>query len=206
MFITFEGGEGAGKTSLINRIQEMLQCEHPVLVTREPGGSPLGEQIRQWLLSHDDHVKVGLKAELLLFLASRAQHIEEVIRPALNAGKIVLCDRFNDSTIVYQGLARRLGLSYVQQLCELVCGDVVPELTFFLDIDPKIGLLRTVRRGTMDRIESEKLEFHESVRQGFLTLAKQSPLRIHTLDATQSQEQVFQEAAQVIKNKSRFKS
>lgn len=122
-FVTLEGGEGAGKSSLVSFLAQLLKERgYEVVVTREPGGTPLGEMIRHWLLTHQDSIQIGDQAELLLFLAARAQHIEEIIKPALEAGKIVLCDRFNDSTVAYQGVARRLDPVYVQQLCDLVCG------------------------------------------------------------------------------------
>lgn len=202
LFITFEGGDGSGKTTLINRIAETLSERGLHIVkTREPGGSPLGEHIRNWLLNKNFTVSIGSKAELLLFLTSRAQHIEEVILPSLEEGKIVLCDRFNDSTIAYQGVARGLGKEYVQSLCDLVCGQVTPHLTFFLDIDPEEGLKRSKRvskenaaSGESDRIESEKLKFHQLVREGMLQLARENPERMYILDASQSVDRVFNAA------------
>jgi dTMP kinase len=209
MLITFEGGEGAGKTTLINRLEKELSLQGFNLVkTREPGGSALSEHIRSWLLNLDFHVKVGKKAELLLFLAARAQHLEELIIPALDAGKIVFCDRFNDSTVVYQGLARGLGVKKTEDLCGLVCDGVQPDLTFFLDVDPEVGLVRTRRTrkenandGEMDRIESEGLEFHKLVQQGFRQLAKENPQRIYRLDANKSEDAVFEEAVDVFRAK-----
>ncbi|HRD55508.1 MAG TPA: dTMP kinase, partial [Parachlamydiaceae bacterium] len=144
MLITFEGGEGAGKTTLIKELAKALfAVGHHVVQTREPGGSRLGEHIRSWLLKHDFDVKVGKEAELLLFLAARAQHLEELIVPSIKAGKIVLCDRFNDSTIVYQGIARGIGFEKVEKLCQLVSAHTEPALTLLLDVDPVIGLMRT---------------------------------------------------------------
>lgn len=206
-FITFEGGEGAGKTTLMDRCTNALLAEGKRSVkTREPGGSKLGEYIRQWLLNRDFQIQVGHKAELLLFLASRAQHLEEFIRPAMQGGSIVLCDRFNDSTIVYQGIARGLGKTEVQKLCELVCGDIIPSLTFFLDVDPEIGLQRTkklhkenAKAGEGDRIENEGLSFHRLVREGFLQLAQENPDRIQVLNANQSEEHVFEQAWAILK-------
>ncbi len=207
LFITFEGGEGAGKTTLIDKFEKELKNRGVGHVrTREPGGTKLSEHIRQWLLDTRFDVKVGNKAEMLLFLAARAQHLEELIFPALAQGKVVLCDRFNDSTIVYQGVARGLGFDYVQQLCQLACG-IEPDLTLFLDLDPNIGLQRTKRThkdmakaGEMDRIESEKLQFHELVRQGFLRLAAEHPQRIHLIDASQSREQVFTQSLKILES------
>lgn len=202
LFITCEGGEGAGKTTLISGLKNELTFRgYDVVVTREPGGSRLGDHIRQWLLNRDFSIAVGKKAELLLFLAARAQHIEELIRPALAAGKIVLCDRFNDSTVAYQGVARGLGIDSVQSLCDLVCEGLVPDLTFFIDVDPAEGLRRTqgvhkenAKTGEVDRIEAEALTFHQSVRQGLQQLATRYPQRICTLNGNRSCADVFSDA------------
>lgn len=205
-FITIEGGEGAGKSTLIEKLSTLLVSRgYEVVKTREPGGSRLSNQIRQWLLNRDSDIPIGYKAELLLFLSARAQHLEELIRPALDQGKIVICDRFNDSTVVYQGLGRGLGMDYVKQLCEIVSEQIIPNLTIFLDVDPSVGLMRTrnafkenARPGEVDRIEAERIDFHERVRQGFLALAKSYPERIHVIDANQSEDAVFRQAKQLI--------
>jgi dTMP kinase len=201
LFITLEGGEGAGKTTLIKSLETALKHRgYDVVVTREPGGSHLGEIIREWLLKNKAGHNVGSKAELLLFLAARAQHIEELIDPALKAGKIVLCDRFNDSTIAYQSAARGLESEFVKQLCQWVCESTQPHVTFFLDVDPKIGMQRTVKReskksgGGADRMELEGIQFHQKVREAFVRLAEQEPQRIKRLDASQSQASVFESA------------
>lgn len=199
LLITLEGGEGAGKSTLLNQLAGALEREgYHVVKTREPGGSKLSEFIRQWLLNRDFSISVGQKAELLLFLAARAQHIEELILPALKKGSIVLCDRFNDSTVAYQGFARGLGADFVKGLCQSVCGEVKPALTLFLDLDPTIGLHRTKRivkenagKDEADRIEAESLEFHQKVREAFQTLAKQEHSRFVTIDASKPQEDVY---------------
>lgn len=204
--ITFEGGEGSGKTTLLHQLADILRSNgFQVLTTREPGGSCLGETIRDWLLQQQSKMAIGREAELLLFLASRAQHIEETILPALHAGKIVLCDRFNDSTIAYQGGARGLGIEYVQKLCQLVCGTTIPQLTFFLNVSPEVGLARSKRMikkhaasGELDRIESEDLSFHQKIQDTFEFLARQEPLRIYTIDAHQSQKSVREEALSIL--------
>lgn len=206
LFITFEGGEGAGKTTLMNQLADHLEKQgYSVLKTREPGGSKLGEFIRHWLLNRDFDTRVDKEAEMLLFLAARAQHLSELIIPALQSGKIVLCDRFNDSTIVYQGIARGIGAEKAARFCALVCEGSEPNLTFYLDVDPVEGLKRTAKthkdtasEGILDRIESETLEFHRKVQAGFLTLAKQNPDRIHALDANQSQENVLAQAISIL--------
>lgn len=202
-FITFEGGDGAGKTTLIDHLEKSLLAKgYPVIKTREPGGSALGEMIRGWLLNRDLSLAITAQAELLLFLAGRAQHLEEVIRPGLSSGKVILCDRFNDSTIAYQGVARGLSREYVTQICNLVCGPTIPHLTFFLDLDPIEGLNRSKRvkkehaaAGESDRMESEALPFHQKVHQAMRRLAEENPERICTLDAAQPAERVFHEAS-----------
>lgn len=205
-FITLEGGEGAGKTSLLNHLaMSLTERGYQVIATREPGGTSLGESIRDLVLRHDRSISIGTEAELLLFLAARAQHIKEKILPALQMGKIVLCDRFNDSTIAYQGGARGLGIDYVQQLCLLVCGSVVPQLTLFLDVPPEIGLARSrgvdkeqSATGQLDRIESEALVFHQKIQKAFERLVALEPLRIHTINAAQSQDNVKSEAVDAV--------
>lgn len=202
-FITFEGGEGAGKSTLITRLDAELRKQgYETIVSREPGGTFLGEHIRQLLLKQDAAIKIGAHAEVLLFLAARAQHLDDVIKPALGHGKIVLCDRFNDSTIAYQGYARGLGEKFVEDLCNWVCGPVKPDLTFYLDVDPKMGLDRAMRQQrVMDRMETEESAFHEKVRQGFLKIAAREKGRIMILDASATQDQVFVQAVSVLNKK-----
>jgi len=209
--ITLEGGEGSGKSTLLHQLADFLTHHgYQVVVTREPGGTPLGERIRHWLLEKDSSLSMGHQAELLLFLAARAQHIEEKILPALKQGKIVLCDRFNDSTVAYQGGARGLGVKYVKKLCRLVCGEVIPQLTLFLNVSPEIGLARRCSSRSRyldkeqakgeegDRIESEALAFHRTLQDVFKSLARTEPLRIYSIDANKSQESVRQDAISAI--------
>lgn len=194
IFITFEGGEGAGKSTMISLLhQKLSEMGYPVVSTREPGGSRLGEQIRDWVLAGD--VKMGSRAELFLFLAGRAQHVEELVLPALHEGKIVLCDRFTDSTIAYQGFARAFGVSDVELLCKFAAMGLVPHLTLLYDVEPEIGLQRArdaVGKPSVDRIESEALLFHEEVRCGFLLQAEREPERIHLLDSNLSINEAFE--------------
>lgn len=205
-FITIEGGEGAGKTTLMNHLEKMLrESGLSVLRTREPGGTLFGDEIRKWLLSHNSEVKIGDKAELLLFLAARAQHIEEKIAPAIAADQVVICDRFNDSTVAYQGVARGLGKEWVRSLCDSICDKTVPDMTFYLDVDPTIGLERTRKAakenasaGFVDRIEAEKLEFHKRVRDAFIEMAKKEPGRFHRIDANKSQDYVWKEVLGIV--------
>ncbi len=197
-FITFEGGEGAGKTTLIEKISERLASQgFRVIRTREPGGTHLGELVRQILLQSTDR-RVSAYAELALFLASRAQHVEELILPALLEGKIVLCDRFNDSSIAYQGVARGLGMQKVAEICDFFSQGLEPELTLYLDIDPELGLSRIMKSRGKDRIEAETLSFHQKIREGYHLLQRQFSQRFHLLDASKLPAEVFQEAIELI--------
>lgn len=184
-FITLEGGEGAGKSTLLDKLASWLSQEgYDVVKTREPGGTELAEQLRRWLLD-PAYGTINLRSELLLLLAGRADHIDRVIAPALAAGKVVLCDRFNDSTIAYQGGGRGLDSALLEKFCQFSCKDTLPSLTLLLDIDPAVGLRRTKQRAsTGDKIEKELLPFHEAIRQTFLELAACNPRRIALLDAT----------------------
>ncbi|NGX55777.1 MAG: Thymidylate kinase [Candidatus Anoxychlamydiales bacterium] len=196
-FITFEGGEGAGKTTLIEKIKTYLTNKNlQVILTREPGGTVFSEHVRDLLLEEKKDIKISSKAELCLFLASRAQHIKEVINPALKENKIVLCDRFNDSSIVYQGFARNLGIDEVIKFSSFIVEDFIPCLTLYLDIDPKIGLSRVNTK--YDRIESLGLEFHKKIREGFLLLQEKFPNRIKTIDSSLSKEAIFKKAIEYI--------
>ena len=191
VFITFEGGEGAGKTTLIHRIFEALsQKGYHLMETLEPGGCELGKDIRKLLL-HQTMSSLSPYSELFLYLADRAQHVQEIILPALESGQIVLCDRFNDSTMAYQGAARSLDLELIKNLCELAASGLVPDLTFYLDLDPEVGLKRAMMKKTYDRLEEEAIEFHLEVRKAFLSLAKSFPKRIEVIDATLEADEVF---------------
>ncbi|MDE3055121.1 MAG: dTMP kinase [Verrucomicrobiota bacterium] len=200
VFITIEGGEGAGKSTLIARLTESLSARGiSPLLTREPGGTPLGEEVRKLLL-HSQQT-LGPRAELALFLASRAQQVESRIRPALAEGRWVLSDRFNDSTIVYQGFARSLGIKEVAFLCTFFAGALEPDLTLYLDIDPELGKKRMAGRQMRDRIEAEEMAFHYKIREGYLLLCRENPERIHSLDASVSEEELCERAMEVIGGK-----
>jgi dTMP kinase len=199
-FITFEGGEGVGKTTLIDRVFDYLTAKgHAVIKTREPGGTRLGQQIRDLVL-HQKEFHPTKRAELFLFLADRSQHVHEVILPALEEEKIVLCDRFNDSTLAYQGAARAFDRAQLKSFCAFAVSDLVPDLTLFLDLDPEIGLVRAQKGkgGTYDRLEKEALSFHQKVRAAFLSFAKEEPERFHVIDATEPTDVVFTLAIQEI--------
>jgi len=191
LFITFEGGEGAGKTTLIDRVYEELTAKgHLALRTLEPGGTALGKDIRKLLL-HQDKSPICRQSELFLYLADRAQHVQEMIVPALDEGKIVLCDRFNDSTLAYQGAARSLNIDLLRGLCLAATDGLVPDLTLYLDLDPKVGLSRAQAKKTYDRLEAEDIAFHTKVREAFLSLAKDEPDRFHVLDASKDVDSVY---------------
>ena len=187
LFISFEGGEGCGKSTQIAALKAYLESEgHAVTQTREPGGTPLGESIRN-LLQHDKAGQgMSPEAELLLFAASRAQHVREVIAPAIAKGKIVLCDRFMDSTTVYQGVARAIDAEQVAAINAFAIGDTKPDLTILIDLSPEIGLARVHARsdGQLDRMEQEAIEFFEAVRQGYLNLVAREPERFILLDGS----------------------
>lgn len=200
VLITIEGGEGSGKTTLIEKLCEKLsQDGHTVIKTREPGGTPLGVEIRKLLL-HNEELNLNERSELFLFLADRAHHVETVIKPALANNHTVLCDRFTDSTLAYQGLARDRDLDQLETLCNAATDNIKPHLTFYLDIDPKIGLERvhTKRGNGFDRIEKQSLDFHSAVRDAFLFLAKREPERIHILDAGKTPDEVFDDALKIL--------
>lgn len=188
MLISFEGSEGSGKTTQIGLLSEHLQeLGHDVLVTREPGGTPIGESIRH-LLKHDqDGSAMCPEAELLLFAASRAQLVREVIQPALNRGTTVLCDRFLDSTTVYQGVARQLSRDPVQVINQFAVGERMPDLTVVIDVPATVGLARIRQRASdlPDRMEQENIEFYECVREGYLLLAQEIPERFLVVNGDQ---------------------
>ncbi len=189
-FITLEGSEGVGKSSNFQFIEEFLQSKNiEVVTTREPGGTPLAESIREVILSPREENMCDL-TELLLVFAARAQHISQVILPALKRGAWVLSDRFTDSTYAYQGFGRGLSVDVISQLEKLVQKELRPDLTFVLDVDVSLGLERAMNRGALDRIEAEKIDFFENVRQGYLTLAKHDPKRYIVVDASPSLEEV----------------
>lgn len=191
-FITFEGGEGAGKTTVLHAIAPKLQqLGYEVLATREPGGIEIAEKIRDVIL-HPDHVKMEERTEALLYAAARRQHLVEKVLPALRQGKIVLCDRFIDSSLAYQGYARGLGMEEVYAVNEFAIEDNLPDLTIFFDIEPKKGLERIQlnKDRERNRLDLEALAFHEKVYEGYKILAKRYTGRIQTVDAEQEIEAV----------------
>lgn len=199
LFITLEGGEGSGKTTQIAKLAEALDARDlPVVLTREPGGVEGAEAIRT-LLVEGTTDKWGVMAETLLFMAARAEHLERFILPKLEEGAIILCDRFLDSTLVYQGIAKKLGVSYLQRLHAMCFGNFAPDLTLLFDIDPEVGLARAgARKGDETRFEGMALEFHQQVRRGFLDLAAADPGRCAVIDASQSPGEVHKAVITVV--------
>ncbi len=183
LFFTFEGPEGAGKSTQTQLLAQWLITQgHSVVQTREPGGTPLGKEIRQLLL-HQDHMVP--EAEYLLYSADRAEHMQAVIKPALQSGQIVLCDRWLDSSLAYQGYGRGLDLQWLKAVAAGATGGLKPVQTILFDLSPEVGLARFASR---DRLEREPIEFHRRVREGYLELARLEPERFVVLDATQSPE------------------
>jgi dTMP kinase len=200
-FIVFEGVEGAGKTTQLRRshswLQRQLGSSIPILVTREPGGTDLGRKIREMLLG-SENLEIQSHSELLLYAADRAQHVETVIKPHLEQGGIVLCDRFTDSTIAYQGFGRGLSLSLIEQLNDIATGGLESDLTIWLDLDVEIGLERVKQRGKSDRFEQAALEFHQRVQQGFRYLAENYPHRIIRVNGNQSEDAIHQDIISIL--------
>lgn len=186
MFITFEGPDGSGKTVQMAGLVEFLEASnYHVLATREPGGTSIGEQIRE-VLHNLNNTEMHPRTEILLYQASRAQHVEQVILPMLKNGKIVLCDRYADSTMAYQGYGHRINLDQLGRLVDFATGGLKPDLTLLLDIDPEQGLRRREEGGDWNRLDAYDLEFHKRVRQGYYELAKADPERWVTIDAGRS--------------------
>jgi len=204
VFITFEGIEGCGKTTAIKYVAQYLKkMGHDVILTREPGGTKIGDRIRKILLSQKSSAMTP-KAELMLYCASRAQHVEEIIFPAVHKGKIVLCDRFSDATLAYQGYARGLGVKEVKSLNKIACRGLEPDLTILLDVDVRTGLRRAMRRNDENngwdegRFERESEEFHNRVREGYLKLAQKEKKRIKIIDSTVGEKEMVYNAVKEV--------
>ncbi len=206
LFITFEGVEGSGKTTQIQSLrkyfaQKGIACK----VTREPGGCPIAEKIRQILLNPDHHEMVPM-AELLLYEAARAQHIKEVIKPLLREGGVVLCDRFSDATLAYQGYGRRMDLKWIERLNRLSSQGITPDITFLLDCPTDMGLERAFQRNRIlkrereERFEREKIQFHRRVRRGYLAIARKEPKRVKVIDTREGEDRVFDKIREIMDN------
>lgn len=206
IFITIEGGEGAGKTTLIERLAHTMQQRgKTVIITREPGGIPIAEQIRSVILDRNN-TAMDARTEALLYAASRRQHLVEKVFPALQAGQIVICDRFVDSSLAYQGYARGLGMEEVWSINRFAIEGAMPELTILMDIDPKVGLTRIAQSSEreMNRLDLESIAFHERVREGYHKLLAQYPDRIVRVDADQSAENVLADVISAIDSRFDF--
>ncbi len=200
-FITIEGGEGAGKSTMIDRLCGWLEFhDHRVVRTREPGGTTLAEKIRAILLD-DSNGELSSQSELLLVFASRAQHLEQLIRPALARGDTVLCDRFTDASWAYQGGGRQMPDEWIATLEQMVHGDLQPDLTLLLDLPVEQGLKRVSRRGEADRFEQESLRFFKRVRQAYLAHAESNPRRFEIIDASGDPDQVWSQIESVMERR-----
>ena len=195
ILVTFEGIEGSGKSTQIDLTEKYLEERgYPCLVTREPGGTPLGEEIRRFLLDKDD-LRIDPLAELFLIEADRIQHVAEVIRPALEEGRMVLCDRFADATVAYQGYGRGMDLTFIEEMNLRATGGLIPQCTIVLDCSVKKGMARA--RGE-DRFEREDHLFHEKVREGYLRIARQEPERVKVISAEGTQEAIQDEIRKIL--------
>ena len=203
LFITLEGGEGAGKTTIANAVIDKLSTLGiETLYTREPGGIKIAEKIREVILDRD-HTEMDCRTEALLYAAARRQHLVEKVKPAMDEGRIVLCDRFVDSSIVYQGYARGIGMDEVREINQFAIEGFMPDLTIFFDIEPEIGLARIAANDSreVNRLDLEGLAFHELVYEGYQKQAKMNPERIVSVDATKSVEALTDEVCALILSK-----
>jgi len=198
-FITIEGGEGSGKTSLIKLlVNDFKKLNIDTLTSREPGGSKIAEEIRQVILNVEN-TKMDYMTEALLYAASRKQHLEEIIKPAINEGKLVICDRYIDSSLAYQGWARGLGIEKVYDINMYATEGFLPDLTLFIDIPAEVGLERIKSNNRdVDRLDLEKISFHHKVREGYLKIAEMYPERIVVIDGNKSLEEVYEDIKKVI--------
>ncbi len=203
LFITFEGGEGCGKSTVLRLVNEKLLSEgYQTVVTREPGGTPIAEQIRNVILDKNN-TAMDSRTEALLYAASRRQHLVEKIWPALKEGKLILCDRYLDSSLAYQGGARGLGIDNVLNVNRFATEDTYPDLTLLFDLEPELGLQRIAANASreVNRLDLEKLEFHAEVRQTFKKIAERFPDRFVIIDASKSLEEVVENVYQTIKSR-----
>ena len=191
LFITFEGGDGSGKSTQVNLLKDYLEnLNFETIKTREPGGTPSAEILRD-LLTTGEVEKWTPMSEALLMWASRYEHLIQVIEPALNSGKNVICDRFYDSTYAYQGVAHNLGIDKMEKLKKIIIGDIEPDITFVLDIDPKVGLKRSLDRSNQEnRFESYNIDFHNKIRSAFLEIAKKNKNRCVVIDASLNEQKI----------------
>jgi dTMP kinase len=206
LFVTFEGVEGSGKTSQIQRLKKYLtQKGIPCKVTREPGGCPIGEKVRKILLD-PDHREMVPATELFLYEAARAQHVKEVLKPFLKKAGVIVCDRFCDATLAYQGYGRRIDLKWINRLNRLSSQGIKPDVTFLLDCPSDVGLNRALQRNRTlkqereERFEREEIQFHRRVRKGYLAIARKEPHRVKVIDTREGEEKVFEKIRKIVDN------
>ena len=200
LFITMEGTDGAGKTTQINRLAQYFEDKgYKVICTREPGGTPISEKIREIIIDKNNTEMTDM-TEALLYAAARAQHVEEVILPALKEGDIVISDRFVDSSVVYQGFARSIGERLIKNINKYAVGDLEPDVTFFLKLKPEDGLARKREQAELDRLEAEKFSFHQRVYDGYVRLSKRCKNRIQVINALKSVDEIHDEIVKGIEN------
>ena len=210
MFITFEGGEGSGKSTQSKLLHDYLEnVDIPVCLTRQPGGTQYGRKIREVIQNESGRELTEVMpdtAEVLLFMADRNIHVNNIIKPKLAEGRVVLCDRYIDSSVAYQGFGRGLGQEFVENLNNIAIEGVVPDLTLLFDIEPEVGLERVRTKnaengGVEDRIEQADIEFHTKLREGYLTIAQQNSGRVVVIDASQTEESIFEQVKKEFKKK-----
>lgn len=200
LFITIEGTDGSGKTTQMGLIKEYIQSAgREVLLTREPGGTRISEQIREIILN-PGHTEMGVYSEMFLCAAARAQLVAEVVEPALKMGKIVVCDRFVDSTYAYQGYGRGISLEILESVNNIAVNGVMPDITFFFDLDPVKALNRRIASSATDRIENERMDFHRKVHAGYVCLAEKNSGRIKRIDSNRSIEEIWADVRHLLDN------
>jgi dTMP kinase len=199
LFITIEGTDGSGKTTQIKLMEEYIKAKgYEVVLSREPGGTKVSEMIRDLVLD-PANTDISPLTELILYAASRAQHVTQLIKPAVEAGKVVICDRFVDSSYAYQGCGRGVDLKVVADVNRVAIDGMIPDITFFLNIDPEIALKRRINSTGADRIEQEKIDFHKRVYEGYKKMALLYPDRIKTIDANESIDDIFSQITEYLK-------
>lgn len=194
MFVTFEGGEGSGKTTIIDQVYAHFNQTKKVIMSREPGGSFIAEAIRHLVLDPKNK-GMSYQTEALLYAASRAQHLDDVLIPGFQTKDLVLCDRYVDSSLAYQGYARKLGVDYIEKINDYAMNHL-PDLTFYIDVEPEVGIARIKSREKYDRLDQETINFHHEVRQGYLTIAKKYKNRIVIVDGHQPLEVIIKQIIQ----------
>lgn len=200
LFISMEGPDGSGKTTQIEKLKEYFSNKgYEVIITREPGGTQISEEIRNIILDVKNEALSDM-TEALLYAASRAQHVEEKIKPALESGKIVISDRFVDSSIVYQGYARGIGIDTVESINSFAIQGYMPDITFFFDIEPELAMKRKANQKSLDRLEQEHISFHNKVYEGYKILLKRYPKRIKSIDARQSIDNIYEQIMKEMTN------